>query len=105
MGHELFTSKCSDFFTAACRRSIIDLDLNYSPIRSIFKLEYSSHRLEKDALIGCYSECPYNLTKHENKLENIHVNGREPVCALGLKMQMYKRPNLEYRSTPDVQYL
>ena len=37
--------------------------------------------------------------------ENTHVNGREPVCALGLKMQMYKRPNLEYRSTPDVQYL
>ena len=36
---------------------------------------------------------------------NIHVNGREPVCALGLKMQKYKRPNLEYRSTPDVQYL
>ena len=26
------------FFTAACRRSIIALDLNYSPIRSIFKL-------------------------------------------------------------------
>ena len=25
-------------FTAACRRSIIALDLNHSPIRSIFKL-------------------------------------------------------------------
>ena len=36
---------------------------------------------------------------------NIQVNGREPVCALGLKMQMYLRPNLEYRSTPDVLYL
>ena len=43
--------------------------------------------------------------KHETKVENIHVNGREPVCALGLKIQMYKRPYLEYRSTPDVQYL
>ena len=40
------------------------------------------------------------LLNGETKLENIHVNGREPVCALGLKMQMYKRPNLEYRSTP-----
>ena len=33
---------------------------------------------------------------------NIQVNGREQVCALGLKMQMYLQPNLKYRSTPDV---
>ena len=28
------------------------------------------------------------LLNMKNKLENIHVNGREPVCALGLKMQI-----------------
>ena len=42
------------------------------------------------SLVDTQTKCPYNLIKHETKLENIHVNGREPVCALGLKMQMYQ---------------
>ena len=54
-------------------------------------MEYSSHQLEKDALIGSYSECPYKFIKHATKHENLHVNGTGA--------------NLEYRSTPDVQHL
>ena len=61
----------------------INKQRNYHIIYANFIHEYGVNFYE------LYSECPYNLTKHETKLENIHVNGRERVCALGLKMQMY----------------